>query len=102
MTSAANVFVDMLDGIGDDFGMQSALAYMTTPPSDDDPDGTVDIGYKDLDGEHVGDALLGVRAPSEWWGLATITSGWGAPMADNDLVLAPRGQLASRPSGHPD
>jgi hypothetical protein len=102
MTSAATVFVDMLDDIGGDYGMQSALAYMTTPPPDDDPNGTVDIGYKDLDGEHAGDALLGVRAPSEWWALATITNGWAAPMSDDDLVLAPRGQVATRPSSHPD
>src|SRR5436305_1293326 len=65
-------------------------------------DGTVDIGYVDLQGDNAGYALLGVRVPSEWWTLATVTTGWAAPMSDDYLVLALRGKLSKRPSSHPD
>ena len=55
-----------------------------------DADDELQVGVKDLDGDHPLTALMGVTAPQEWWAIGTITTGWIGPMDD------------VRPSAHPD
>src|SRR5438067_6399566 len=68
----------------------------------DDVEGNLDLGFKDLDGRHVAQEILGFTAPPEWWALGAITGGWAAPMTDGAEHESARGRTTSRPSAHPE
>ena len=64
----------------------SALLRVDSPLAEDE----LQVGVKDLNGEHPLMALMGFVAPHDWWALGTITTGWIGPMD------------GTRPSAHPD
>lgn len=64
----------------------TAMLRVDTPMADDE----LQVGVKELNGEHPLTELMGFVAPSDWWALGVIATGWMAPLD------------GGRPSAHPD
>ena len=81
------------------FNLRPALLRVEEPAGD--PDGFL-LGWLDLEGGSVSDALLGLVAPESWTAIGTVTGGWVGPAETFDEPDALRGRFAVRPSSHPD
>lgn len=83
----------------DSFEQRTMLVHLRKRDGVED---NFDLGFKDIDGRHVAQEIVGFTAPSEWWALGGITGGWAAPMDDGAEHESARGRTTNRPSAHPD
>jgi hypothetical protein len=76
-----DAIVDVLDAAGDNdgFGFKSMLVHVIDLH---DEEGSFNLAFHDLHGWKATDALLGFRAPAEWWVLGSVSGGWAAPADD--------------------
>lgn len=95
----ADILIDATSD--DDDPTRTLLVHLARRPDADDPE-AIDLGIKDLEGEHVGEAIMGFTAPESWWAFGAITGGWAAPLPPDAEHELPRGRTSQRPSAHPD